>query len=37
VEPGCAVKDAVERGEVSPARFASYLKLRDELEQAEFQ
>jgi ribosome biogenesis GTPase len=36
VEPGCAVKDAVERGEVSPERFASYLKLRDELEQAEF-
>jgi ribosome biogenesis GTPase len=36
VEPGCAVKDAVERGEVSPDRFASYLKLRDELEQAEF-
>ena len=37
VEPDCAVKDAVERGEVSLERYASYLKLRDELEQAEFQ
>jgi ribosome biogenesis GTPase len=35
-EPDCAVKDAVERGDVSAERFASYLKLRDELEQAEF-
>jgi len=35
-EPDCAVKAAVERGEVSQERFASYLKLRDELEQAEF-
>ena len=35
-EPDCAIKDAVERGEVSLERFASYLKLRDELEQAEF-
>lgn len=30
-EPGCAVKDAVARGEVSTERFASYLKLREEL------
>jgi ribosome biogenesis GTPase len=36
-EPGCAVKAAVERGEVSAERFSSYLKLRDELEEAEFQ
>ena len=36
VEPGCAVKDAVERGDIDRARYASYLKLRDELEQAEF-
>jgi ribosome biogenesis GTPase len=36
VEPGCAVKDAVQRGDVSPARYASYLKLRDELEKADF-
>ena len=36
VEPGCAVKDAVERGDVDGARFQSYLKLRDELEAAEF-
>lgn len=36
VEPGCAVKDAVQRGDVSPARYDSYLKLRDELEKADF-
>jgi ribosome biogenesis GTPase len=36
VEPGCAVKEAVEKGEVSAERFASYLKLRDELEAADF-
>jgi ribosome biogenesis GTPase len=36
VEPGCAVKDAVERGEVSAERFSSYLKLRTELEEADF-
>ena len=36
VEPACAVKDAIARGEVSAERFASYLKLRDELEAAEF-
>jgi ribosome biogenesis GTPase / thiamine phosphate phosphatase len=36
VEPGCAVKEAVERGDVSPERYASYLKLRDELEEAKF-
>lgn len=26
-EPGCAVKQALERGEVSPSRYESYLKL----------
>jgi len=36
VEPGCAVKDAVKRGDIDAARYASYLKLRDELETAEF-
>jgi ribosome biogenesis GTPase / thiamine phosphate phosphatase len=36
-EPDCAVKDAVERGDVSVDRYASYLKLRDEQEQADFQ
>jgi len=36
-EPGCAVKDAVKRGDVNADRFASYLKLRDELEEANFQ
>jgi ribosome biogenesis GTPase len=37
VEPGCAVKGAVERGDVSAERYSSYLKLRDELEAADFQ
>ena len=32
VEPGCAVKDAVDRREVSSERYASYLKLREEIE-----
>jgi ribosome biogenesis GTPase len=36
VEPGCAVKEAVQRGDVSPERYASYLKLRDEIEGASF-
>lgn len=30
-EPGCAVRDAVARGEVSAERYESYIKLRDEL------
>jgi putative ribosome biogenesis GTPase RsgA len=30
------VKEAVERRDVSPERYGSYLKLRDELEAAEF-
>ena len=30
-EPDCGVKDAVGRGEVNAERFASYLKLREEL------
>ncbi len=29
-EPGCAVLDAVERGEIAPSRFASYLSIIDE-------
>jgi len=33
-EPDCAVRAAVERGEVSAARYESYRKLRDELEEA---
>lgn len=32
-EPDCAVKDAVGRGEVNAERFASYVKLREELEE----
>ncbi len=29
-EPGCAVLDAVERGDIAPSRFASYLSIIDE-------
>jgi ribosome biogenesis GTPase len=36
VEPACAVRAAVEQGAVSTRRFDSYLKLRDELEEADF-
>jgi ribosome biogenesis GTPase len=32
VEPDCAVRTAVARGEVSAARYESFIKLRDELE-----
>ena len=34
-EPGCAVHDAVDRGEIAASRYESYLKLREELEGAE--
>jgi ribosome biogenesis GTPase / thiamine phosphate phosphatase len=34
VEPGCAVLDALSRGEVSAARHDSYVKLREELTEA---
>ncbi|HYG07279.1 MAG TPA: ribosome small subunit-dependent GTPase A [Stenotrophomonas sp.] len=30
-EPGCAVRAAIERGELDPARLANYFKLRDEV------
>jgi ribosome biogenesis GTPase len=33
IEPACAVRTAVEAGEVSAARYESYLKLRGELEE----
>lgn len=33
-EPGCAVRAAVERDEISRARYQTYLSLREELEQA---
>jgi ribosome biogenesis GTPase len=32
VEPDCQVRDAVQRGDVSVARYESFIKLRDELE-----
>jgi ribosome biogenesis GTPase len=32
VEPDCAVRDAVARGDVSQARYDSFIKLREELE-----
>ena len=35
VEPGCAVREAVDRGDVSAARYESYVKLRAELEESE--
>jgi ribosome biogenesis GTPase len=34
VEPGCEVLDALSRGEVSPTRHESYVKLREEVEEA---
>ena len=34
VEPGCAVREGLESGEVSQERYESYLKLRKELEKA---
>jgi ribosome biogenesis GTPase len=33
-EPGCAVRDAVKKNEISKSRYQSYLKLRQELEAA---
>ena len=35
VEPGCAVRAAVEQGSISAARYDSYLRLREEMEQSE--
>jgi ribosome biogenesis GTPase len=37
VEPGCAVRGATDRGDVSRTRYESYLKLRGELEEAQFE
>jgi ribosome biogenesis GTPase len=34
-EPGCAVRDALDSGELNPARWRSYLKLSSEREQQE--
>jgi ribosome biogenesis GTPase len=34
-EPGCAVRAAVEDGRVSPERYDSYLRLREEMQQLE--
>lgn len=34
VEPGCAVREAVDAGQVLPVRYESYRKLRAELEEA---
>lgn len=33
-EPGCAVREAVEQGDIWPERYESYLRLRDEVEEA---
>lgn len=35
VEPGCAVRSAVETGAISAERYDSYLRLREEIEDAE--
>jgi len=35
VEPGCAVRAAVEKGAISAERYDSYLRLREEMEQSE--
>jgi ribosome biogenesis GTPase len=35
VEPGCAVRAAVEKGGISAERYDSYLRLREEMEQSE--
>jgi len=35
IEPGCAVRKAVERGDVSRARYESFEKLRAEMEESE--
>jgi ribosome biogenesis GTPase / thiamine phosphate phosphatase len=35
VEPGCAVREALQQGDVSPARFDSYQKLRAELQESD--
>ncbi len=32
-EPGCAVKDAVENGQVAPTRFENFLRIRREIEE----
>jgi ribosome biogenesis GTPase len=33
-EPSCAVRDAVERGDIAPWRYNSYLQILDEIEEA---
>jgi ribosome biogenesis GTPase len=35
VEPGCAVRRAMDEGSISSARYNSYLMLREEIEDAE--
>jgi len=35
VEPGCAVREAVDHGQISAARYDSYSRLREEIEQEE--
>jgi ribosome biogenesis GTPase len=35
VEPGCAVRRAVDKGSISAARYDSYLRLREEIEDTE--
>jgi ribosome biogenesis GTPase len=35
-EPGCAVKEAVERGEIAASRYASYLNMLDDVDEAKY-
>lgn len=35
IEPGCAIKKAVQNGEISAARYDSYLRLRKEIEDSQ--
>jgi ribosome biogenesis GTPase len=31
-EPGCAVKEDIEKGKISPLRYENYIKIIDEIE-----
>ena len=35
-EPGCAVKEAVERGEIAASRYASYINMLDDVDEAKY-
>jgi ribosome biogenesis GTPase len=35
-EPGCAVREAVENGEISPTRYQSYLSMLDDKDEDKY-